>query len=152
MGELENEANSGFWASVSAGCGGGAGAGGGGVGGVFHFVPDELGFDAAEAAHEADGVNDGVEGVTLVGGDGLVMAVVFVAEGFDESGILSREDEGFGFDAGLEGIEAGAGFALGGGGSGGLLGIEAVGLDLSDGCHGNDLTRNKKAPRRRPGG
>src|SRR5271157_3562390 len=143
MGELENEANSGFWASVSAGCGGGAGAGGGGVGGVFHFVPDELGFDAAEAAHEADGVNDGVEGVTLVGGDGLVVAVVFVAEGFDESGILSREDQGLGFDAGLQGIEARAGLALGGAGARRTLGIEAVGLDLLFGCHDGCLSWNQ---------
>jgi len=119
------------------------GSGGVEVGGVLHFVGEELGFEAAEAAHEADGVNDGVEGVALVGGDGLVMAVVFVAEGFDESGILSREDEGLGFDAGLQGIEAGAGFALGGGGSGGLLGIEAVGLDLSDGCHDGCLSSNQ---------
>jgi len=127
------------------------------VGGVGQFVLDELGFEDAETAHEADGVNDAFEGVALIGGDGLVVFVVLGAEDFEGRGILTGEEYGLGVDTGLEGIEAGAGLALGGARAGGALGVEAVGLDLLVGCHGVDLSLNKrveqkKAPRRRPGG
>jgi len=92
------------------------------VGGVGQFVLDELGFEYAEAAHEADGVDDGVEGIALVRGDGLMVFVVFGAEGFECVGIFAGEEDGLGVDAGFEGIEARAGFALGGARSGGRPG------------------------------
>ena len=109
------------------------------VRGVGQLVLDELGFEYAEAAHEADGVDDGVEGVALVGGEGLMVFVVLGAESFERGGIFAGEQDGLGVDAGFEGIEAGAGPALGGARAGGLLGVEAVGLDLFFGCHGLNL-------------
>jgi hypothetical protein len=41
------------------------------------------------------------------------------------------EDEGFGVDAGFEGIHGGAGLACDRGGAGGLLGVAPVGFDLT---------------------
>jgi hypothetical protein len=114
------------------------------VGRVGQFVLDELGFEDTETAHEADGVNDAVEGVALIGGDGLVVFVILGAEGFEGRGIFTGEQDGLGVDAGLEGVEAGAGLALGGARAGGALGVEAVGLDLLVGCHGVDLSSKKK--------
>jgi len=115
----------------------------------IQFVAGELGFEPAEAAQEADGVNDAVEGVAFGGGFGLVELVILGAEGFGGGGIFAGEDQGLGIDAGLEGVEAGAVLALGGARAGRLLRVEAVGLDLLVGCHGGGLSwkfgSNKKA-------
>ena len=41
------------------------------------------------------------------------------------------------------GVEAGGGFAGCGGGTGGVLGVGAVGVDLGGGCHKGDASRLK---------
>jgi len=49
------------------------------IGDGADFMFEELDFERAEAAHQADGVNDAVERIALFGSDGLVMLVVFGA-------------------------------------------------------------------------
>jgi len=117
-----------------------------GVGGIelfggVDFVLGELGFHAAEAAHQPDGDDGGVDGVTLFGGDGLVKSVVFGAESFQFGGIFAGKDQGFGVDAGFQGIPGGAGLTLVGAGARGVLRVEAVGLGLFVGSHGVDLKK-----------
>ena len=60
--------------------------------------------------------------------DGLAEFVVV-------GGAFAGEDDGFGGEAVFEGVESGFGFAFGGAGSGGFLGIAAVGRDLACGGH-----------------
>ena len=69
----------------------------------------------------------------------MEVAVVGVDEGFVVGGIFAGDDDGGGVDAVFQGIEAGGGLALGGAGSGGLLRVGAIGVDLSRGCHDSDL-------------
>ena len=72
----------------------------------------------------------GVDG--LVGGDGAG------DEGGDLAAVLDADDdEGIGVEGVLAGVLGGAGFAFGGLGSGGMLGVGAVSGDaVGGGCHG----------------
>jgi len=96
----------------------------------------EARFDAAEAAEEPFGVDQGVDAHALDGRGGVVVAVVFGAEGVEVFRVFAGEDGGVGVDAGLQGIETGSGFALDGARAGGFLSVAAVGLDLLESCHG----------------
>ena len=55
--------------------------------------------------------------------DGLLEFAVVVR-------VFEGEDDGFGGEAVLEGVEPGSGFAFRSAGAGGLLGVAAVGRDL----------------------
>ena len=81
----------------------------------------------------------GVEG--LGGGFGAEVAVVGGGEGVVVGGIFAGDDDGGGIDSVLQGVEAGGGLALDGAGSGGLLRVGAICVDLGRGCHDYDLAR-----------
>ena len=71
-----------------------------------------------------------VEEGTGFGGGGKVVLVVLVDEQFEIGELFGGEDEGFGVDAGFEGIHRGGGFASDRGGAGGFLGVAAVSFYL----------------------
>jgi hypothetical protein len=95
----------------------------------------ELGFDGTEAAEEPLAVDEGVDEHALLGGGGAEAVVIFAGEFLEGGGEFAADELGLGVDAGLEGIHGGAGLALGGAGSGGFLRVEAIGCELSLGCH-----------------
>jgi hypothetical protein len=66
----------------------------------------------------------------------MVALVVLVDQEFEIGEFLGGEDEGFGVDAGFEGIHGGGGLARDRGRAGGFLGITAVGFYLTESGHG----------------
>jgi hypothetical protein len=64
-----------------------------------------------------------------------VTLVVFVDQLFEVGEFFGGEEEGFGVDAGFEGIHGRGGFACGRGGAGGFLRVATVGFDLADRGH-----------------
>ena len=90
---------------------------------TFDLVIPELGFDAAEAALDPLGGDEGVDERELVGVGGVEVEKECFGEGFELGGIFAGDDLGPGVDAGFEGVERGAGFAFGGSGAGGFLGV-----------------------------
>ena len=109
-----------------------------GVGFVEVLVGEipELGFGGAEAAEGPLAGDEFIDEEAGFGGGRVVVAVIFGGEGFEIGAVFGGEDLGFGVDAGFEGVEGGGGFAGGGDGSGGLLGVAAVGVDLFLSRHG----------------
>jgi hypothetical protein len=103
---------------------------------AFDAIVPELGFDAAEAALDPLGGDEGVDERELVGIGGAEVEEEGSSKGFEFGGVFAGDDVGPGVDAGFEGVERGGGFALGRGGAGGFLGVEAVGVDLGLGGHG----------------
>src|ERR1035437_2628115 len=95
-------------------------------------------------------VDEIVDEITGFGGGGEVALVVLVDELLEVGEVFGGEDEGFGVDAGFEGVHGGDGFACDRGGAGGLLGVTAVGFYLTDGRHGR-LRLGTGGPRGRPG-
>jgi len=106
----------------------------GGVVGGFVVFP-HFGFGGAVAAEEPFAVDDFIEVEAGFGGVRGVALVVVRDELIECGAIFGGEDEGFGVDAGFEGIHGGGGFACDRGGAGGLLRIATVGFDLSKGRH-----------------
>jgi len=100
-----------------------------------HLVIPDLAFDAGQAAEHPLGAGEGIDECALFGDGGLVAVVVFAKEDLDSGGILAEDEEGIGIDAGFQGIPGGARLALNGAGAGGILGIEAVGLELPERRH-----------------
>jgi hypothetical protein len=100
-----------------------------------HSVLPDLGLGFAEAAELPFGGDYGVDEVALLGGGGLKTLVIVKGEGFENVGVLARDDVGAGVNAGFEGIEAGNGLALVGAGAGGAPGVAAVRLNLKDSRH-----------------
>jgi hypothetical protein len=74
------------------------------VGDVGEALLPELGFDAAEAAEEPFGIDEGVVEHALLGGGGLEAVVIFVGEGFEAAGGFVLDDDGTGVDAGFESV------------------------------------------------
>jgi hypothetical protein len=97
---------------------------------AFDAVVPEVGFDAAEAALGPLGGDEGIDERELGSASGMVLAVECRGEGFECGGVFVADDFGMGVDAGFQGVERGGGFAFGGGGAGGFLGIEAIGVEL----------------------
>ena len=89
--------------------------------------------EAAELPVVAD---EDVDVVALFGADGVEAFEVFGGEGLEGGGVFAADDFGLSVDSGLEGVHGAGGFALSGAWAGGFLGVEAIGLDLLDGCHG----------------
>ncbi len=98
------------------------------------LVPD-IGVGFAKADEEPGLVNEVGNEEFLFGGGGLVASDVIVAQGFESVPVFADEDVGIGEDGVLEGVEAGDGFAFGGAGSGGMLGVASIGCDLFWSCH-----------------
>ena len=114
----------------------------GGEGVAGRFGKDgvvEVGLDNLEAALVPIGADHGVDVEGFGGGLGVVLVHVFSDKGVVIGGVFAGDDDGFGVDAVLQGVEAGGGLALGGAGSGGLLRVGAIGGDLCGGCHDSDL-------------
>ncbi len=61
--------------------------------------------------------------------------LVFGGEGLEFGGVFAADDLRFGVKAGFNGVEAGDGLALDGAWAGGVLRVEAIGLDLLNGGH-----------------
>jgi hypothetical protein len=101
----------------------------------------EVGLDALEAALLPVGAEHDIDVEGLGGGLGMEVAVVVGDESVVVGGIFAADDDRGGIDAVFQGIEAGGGLALGGAGSGGLLRVGAIGVELCGGCHDYDLAR-----------
>ena len=71
---------------------------------AFDAIVPELGFDAAEAALDPLGGDEGVDEGELGGIGGLVLIVKRGGEGFEVGGIFAGDDVGPGVDAGFEGV------------------------------------------------
>jgi hypothetical protein len=103
---------------------------------ALDLVIPELGFNAAEAALDPLGGDEGVDEWELDGVGGAEVEHECGGEGFEFGGIFAGDDVGPGVDPGFESVERGGGFAFGGGGAGGFLGVAAIGVDLGFGGHG----------------
>ena len=71
---------------------------------AFDAVVPELGFDAAEAALDPLGGDEGVDKRELDGAGGLVVEEELGGEGFKFGGIFAGDDVGPSVDAGFEGV------------------------------------------------
>ena len=78
----------------------------------------------------------------------MVVLVVLVDEELEIGEFFGGEDEGFGVDAGFEGVHGGSGLACYGGGAGRFLGITLVRFYLTKGGHvcGSGVGRRKACP------
>jgi hypothetical protein len=90
---------------------------------VLHLVDPDLGLGDGEAAEGPGGADDDVDQVALLGDGGVEALEVLVAERVEIGWIFAGNDEGFGIDAGFQGVHAGTGFALGGAGARGGAGL-----------------------------
>jgi len=78
---------------------------------------------------------------SFTGGFGLEFFLVVGRHGFIFGGVFAGKHDGGGIHTVLEGVEAGNGFAFDGPGTGGFLGVGAIGADLSFARHGYDVPR-----------
>jgi len=95
----------------------------------------ELGFGDAEAAEGPLATDEVVEQDAGFGGGGVVAVVVLGGELLEVGEVLGREDEGFGVDAGFEGVHGGDGLACDRVGASGFLGVTAVSFYLTESGH-----------------
>jgi hypothetical protein len=72
---------------------------------AFDLVIPELGFDAAEAALDPFGRDEGVDERELDGVGGAEVQEELGGEGFEFGGIFAGDDVRPGVDAGFEGVE-----------------------------------------------
>src|SRR5258708_13139604 len=79
---------------------------------AFDAVVPELGFDAAEAALDPFGGDEGVDERELGGIGGLGLIVKSGGGGFEFGGVLAGGDVGPGGACGFFGVGGGAGFSL----------------------------------------
>ena len=108
---------------------------------AFDLIIPELGFDAAEAALDPLGGDEGIDESKLGGIGGLVVLVELAGQGFELGGVFAGDDVGPGVDAGFQGVERRGGFAFGRRWAGGFLGVEAIGVDLGFSGHGESQLR-----------
>src|ERR1039457_7213250 len=102
---------------------------------VVALILPGLGFGDAEAAEHPLAIDEVVDEAAGVGGGGAVVVVEVGDELVEVGKVFGREDEGFGVDAGFEGVHGGSGLARDRGGAGGLLGVAAVSFYLSESRH-----------------
>jgi len=108
-------------------------------------VLPELGFGDAEAARNPIAIDEVVHKGAGFGGGRKVEAVVFVDELLEFGEAFGGEEDGFGVNAGSEGVHGGGGLACDGDGAGGFLCVAAIGGNLCGGCHDYDLARRGAA-------
>jgi hypothetical protein len=94
-----------------------------------------LGFGGVEAAEGPLAADQVVDEEAGFGGGGVVALVILVDELFDVGDLFGGEDEGFGMEAGFEGVHGGDGLAYDRGWAGRFFGITAVGFYLTNGRH-----------------
>ena len=102
---------------------------------VVDGADPHLVFGGADAAEAPGVVDDVVDEFALAGVSGLPAGGEFFDEDAEFFGVFAGDHEGFGIDTGFEGIKADGGFAFGGSGSGGLLGVSTVCFYLFNGGH-----------------
>ena len=102
-----------------------------GAAGADGVVLPQLRLDAKEAAEEPLVAEEGVDEETLVGAAGEEASEVLVLEFGELLAALADDEGGIGVEAGFEGVLGGHGFAFGSARSGGLEGVEAVGVNLA---------------------
>ena len=105
--------------------------------GLHGVIFPEVSFDAEEAAEEPLAADELID---LEAGFGSAWGEVGVVLGLEEGEVFAgfAEDElGIGVEAGFEGILGGGALAFGGARSGGVEGVEAIGLDLFLSWHGS---------------
>ena len=112
--------------------------------GALGLVLPHLSFGGAVAPEEPFAVDDLVEIEAGFGGVGVVALVVVVDELLEVGEFFGGEDEGFGVDAGFEGIHGGDGFACDRGGAGGFLRVTTIRFYLAKGRHKNSGTGTGK--------
>jgi len=106
----------------------------GAVGAVV-LIEEHLGFGVVEAAQAPLAVDEVVDKGAGFGGSGAVVLVILGDEQLEVGEVFVGEDQGAGVDAGFEGILGGDGFACDRGRAGGLLGVAAVGFNLTNRGH-----------------
>jgi hypothetical protein len=111
----------------------------GGAGGVEF---PEVGFGAEEATEHPLVADEGIDLEALFGGAGLEAGEIFDLEAVEIGALLAVAELGIGVEAGFESVLGRHSFALGGARTGGLLRVEAIGLDLTEGCHRGSLNGN----------
>jgi hypothetical protein len=99
------------------------------------LVFPEMGLGFAETAEQPLGIDEDIDKGALGGGLGLVVEEVLGGQGVEGRGVFATDDLGFTVDARFQGILGRCGLALSGAGTGGKLGVQAVGLDLFYSCH-----------------
>jgi hypothetical protein len=104
--------------------------------GLLVGIFKELGFGGGEAAEGPLAADEVVEQEAGFGGGGLMALVVLGGKLLEVGGVFGGEDEGFGVDAGFEGVHRGSGFARDGGGASGFPGVTAIGFYLTESRHG----------------
>jgi len=95
----------------------------------------DLSFGGAQAALEPLAVDEVIDERTGFRGGWIVALVPLFDQLFEVGEFFGGEEEGFGVDAGFEGIHGGDGFACDRGGAGGFLGVAAVGFYLAGSGH-----------------
>jgi hypothetical protein len=93
------------------------------------------GFEVTGAAETPGGNDDLLEDEFFERADGVEVAGEGLGKSVEFLRVLGIDDDVGGGEAVLEGVEADAGFALGGAGAGAFLGIAAIGVDLFFSCH-----------------
>jgi hypothetical protein len=93
----------------------------------------KLRFDAAEAALDPLGGDEGIDKRELYGIGGAVVLEELFGEVFKLGGIFAADDGGPSVDTGFEGIERRSGFPFGRSGAGRFLCIESIGVNLGVG-------------------
>jgi len=99
--------------------------------GVLVVECPQLGFGLMQTALEPLAADEVVDEGTGFGGGGIVVLVVLADEQFEFGEFFGGKDEGFGVDAGFQGVHGGGGLAGDRGRAGGFLGVAAVSFYLS---------------------
>jgi hypothetical protein len=97
---------------------------------AIHFVGKNLGFGDGEAAEGPGGADQDIDEVALLGDSGAEALEVLLEEGVEIGRIFAGDGEGLGVDAGFQRIHAGAGLALGGARTCGIVVMGAIGAGL----------------------
>lgn len=112
--------------------------------GPFDGAGDMLDLGAEGAAEPPVGDGNFLDEEVFEGADGMEVVdetgkeVLEILAGFVD--VFALDDDTPGQEAVFEGVEFGAGLALGGAGAGGVLGVAPVGIDLSRGSHRSPLS------------
>jgi hypothetical protein len=108
---------------------------------------EEATFDEAEAAETPGGHDDLLDEEGLEGADGLELVLEGLAGFVEFVHFLAFDANVFGGEAVGEGVLADDGLALGGFGTGALLSVLAISVDLLLRCHGGGSLRSDSAVR-----
>jgi hypothetical protein len=118
--------------------------------GVLVVECPELSFGDIEPAESPLAADEVVEEGAGFGGRGMVVLVVLVDEEFEIGEFFGGEQEGFGVDAGFEGVHGGGGLACDRARAGGFLGVAPVSFNLTKCGHGDSWGRSELWTGRRP--